>query len=108
MSYAQMRSPYAPNPVGVVKVLPRFQNEEENFPNRLGEEETVRPPPSTPSSLAGANVDPELASRVAKWPKEQQPFWFQNAQAIRNHQQKSVNALPPPPPRTPFAANLRN
>ncbi|XP_063240246.1 uncharacterized protein LOC134541038 isoform X2 [Bacillus rossius redtenbacheri] len=108
MSHAQMRSPYAPRPVGVVNVLPRFQDTGDDLPNRFGDETSSTSPPPLPPALSGANVDPVLASRVSEWPEERRPFWYHNAQAIRNSQQQSVNALPPPPPRSPFAANRNN
>nr|CAD7402754.1 unnamed protein product [Timema poppensis] len=98
MSYAQIRSPYAPRPVGVVNVLPRFLDPEDDVPSRLGDDKNS-PSASTPSavtlpaSLKGSNVDTEMASRVNDWPDAHKPFWFVNAQHINRHvsQQPSAN-----------------
>nr|CAD7571076.1 unnamed protein product [Timema californicum] len=109
MSYAQIRSPYAPRPVGVVNVLPRFLDPEDNVPSRLGNDKNS-PSASTPSavtlpaSLKGSNVDTEMASRVNDWPDAHKPFWFVNAQHINRHvsQQPSANQFGKDTPRSGF------
>ncbi|XP_054000458.1 uncharacterized protein LOC128887952 [Hylaeus anthracinus] len=91
------RPPYAGSPNRYPQVLPQYLDERtttvaESLANRLGENDstsvttTAMPTSTIPIDLpVDAMGDIDLINRIKTWPKEKQPFWFLNWQAIQEH-----------------------
>ncbi|KAK9758484.1 hypothetical protein QE152_g365 [Popillia japonica] len=119
------RPPYAGSrPIGVPELHNRFRTEETAsttpvpLGNRLGE--------GSNNQIANEKIpvdalgDRELVDRLQQWPRENQPFWLLNAEAIEAHRQRQPSVdvenrfsgsetIPAKPThhRSPFAGSSR-
>lgn len=122
------RSPYAGNrPIGVPELASRFRTDQATqstpttvpLANRVGEGDT-QSTQTTQRLPVDALGDAQLVDRLNQWPREHQPFWLLNAEAIEQHrnQQPTVNlanrftgseTIPAKPTniRSPFAGSSR-
>lgn len=96
----QNRPFYAARPQQYPTLLSRFGDTESSLSNRVGESEAPTPRPII--YVGGSVVDQDLIDRVATWPRDKQPFWFVNNQAIQNQVQNSPSMSNLPPPRSSF------
>lgn len=63
-----------------------------NIVNRLGEDARTTTSTTTQKLPVDARGDAELVDRISQWPRENQPFWYVNAQHIEKHRNPQGNS----------------
>ncbi|KAF7269554.1 hypothetical protein GWI33_017445 [Rhynchophorus ferrugineus] len=87
---AQRPSYAGSSPKGYPELASRFRDDDTvNINNRVGET-TPEVNPNLPTDARG---DADLVKRVSEWPRENQPFWFINAQHIEQHRRPNENVI---------------